>query len=76
MQLMPIERIPDWEQRIARHDACWHGEIIDRPVVMMTPLGRTPNIPTEPEIVARPARRLADTEYHGGKLAAAMNTEY
>ncbi|MGI6543804.1 MAG: hypothetical protein ACOX44_12230 [Limnochordia bacterium] len=33
MTLMPIEHIPDWEQRIARLDACWNREIIDRPVV-------------------------------------------
>lgn len=33
--LMPIEQIPDWEQRIARHDAFWQCEIIDRPVVVL-----------------------------------------
>ncbi|MDD3926393.1 MAG: hypothetical protein PHT33_07030 [bacterium] len=31
--MMPIERIPDWEKRLARMDAFWEGEIIDRPVV-------------------------------------------
>jgi hypothetical protein len=30
--IMPIDNIPDWEQRIARQDAFWHGETIDRPV--------------------------------------------
>ena len=31
--VMPIEHIADWEQRLARQDAFWAGEIIDRPVV-------------------------------------------
>ncbi len=35
MGLMPIETIPDWEKRLARQDAFWDREIIDRPVVVM-----------------------------------------
>ena len=30
--LMPIERYPDWERRLARQDAFWAGAVIDRPV--------------------------------------------
>ena len=33
MSLMPIEHVPDWEKRLARQDAFWAGQIIDRPVV-------------------------------------------
>ena len=31
--IMPIEAIPDWEERLARQDAFWDKAIIDRPVV-------------------------------------------
>lgn len=30
--MMPINNIPDWEQRIKRQDAFWYCQIIDRPV--------------------------------------------
>lgn len=33
--MMPIEQIPDWEKRIARHDAFWSREVIDRPPVLL-----------------------------------------
>jgi len=33
---MPIADIPDWKERIARHDAFWRREIIDRPVICIT----------------------------------------
>ena len=31
MDVMGIDGIDDWEQRIARQDAFWEGESIDRP---------------------------------------------
>ena len=34
--IMPIAHIPDWEQRLARQDAFWECEILDRPVVLIT----------------------------------------
>ncbi len=34
--IMPIDTIDDWDKRIARHDACFKGEIIDRPVVCIS----------------------------------------
>lgn len=34
--IMPIEKIQDWEMRIKRQDAFWNGEIIDRPVVIIS----------------------------------------
>lgn len=33
--MMPIDNIPDWEKRIARQDAFWDMQVIDRPVVQM-----------------------------------------
>ncbi|NLN19429.1 MAG: hypothetical protein GX162_09175 [Firmicutes bacterium] len=78
MHLMPIEYIPDWERRIARHDACWHGEIIDRPVVMMTLRRPNPDYPRPtPKSWPSLRDRWLDTEYQvTARLAAVMNTEY
>lgn len=30
---MPLETVPDWEQRLARQDAFWRREVLDRPPV-------------------------------------------
>ncbi len=74
---MPIESIPDWEMRIARHDACWEGEIIDRPVVWVVldklhpeylPTRRTYGSQRERWLDAQGAAEIA--------LANAMNHEY
>lgn len=35
MNIIPIERITDWEKRLDRQDAFWEREIIDRPVICM-----------------------------------------
>lgn len=43
--IMPIENIPDWEKRLARHDAFWDCEIIDRPVVFMQVSKKKPVMP-------------------------------
>lgn len=45
MSLMPIERIPDWEQRIARQDAFWQREILDRPVAIIPCGNPRPAVP-------------------------------
>ncbi|HPN84766.1 MAG TPA: hypothetical protein PK821_05455 [Victivallales bacterium] len=34
--LMPIDKISDWEERIKRHDAFWNCAIIDRPLVCIS----------------------------------------
>lgn len=34
--MMPIDAISDWETRIARQDAFWQRQILDRPVVCIT----------------------------------------
>lgn len=33
--LMGFDWIPDWDKRLARQDAFWHGAIIDRPVISL-----------------------------------------
>lgn len=75
---MPIEHVPDWEMRIARHDAFWNCDIIDRPLVYMT-------LPKEKPVAAYPAPktyasvrdRWMDGEYLAECTAAGvMNTEY
>lgn len=33
---MPLEAIPDWEERLARQDAFWERAVLDRPLVTMT----------------------------------------
>jgi hypothetical protein len=78
MSLMPIEHIPDWEQRIKRHDACWRCEVIDRPVVCIYLHRPNPDFPW-PSRKAWPTLRdrWLDTEYHiEAAVAAVMNTAY
>lgn len=76
--MMPINHIPDWEKRLARQDAFWSCEIMDRPVVLMT-------LPKPNAEHPRPKRkeyatlrdRWMDTEYVVEcALANVMNTEY
>ena len=75
---MGIEFLPDWERRLARQDAFWSREILDRPVVMMA-------CPKQPSAHARPPERAhaslrgrwMDGEYHASRaLASVMGTEY
>ncbi len=78
MDLMPIDHIDDWEQRIARQDAFWNCEIIDRPVVLVT-LGKENPAYPRPSPKGWPSfrARWMDTEYIAeSALANAMNTEY
>lgn len=76
--IMPVESIPDWEMRIARQDACWEREIIDRPVVAIT-------VPKNPPECALPAERsypslrdqwLDTDRVVESAVAAVRNTEY
>lgn len=76
--LMPIDAIPDWEQRLARHNAFWEREIIGRPPVYMTIEKPNASYP-------RPAAKSyasvrdwwMDFEYRADcMLAEVMNTEY
>ncbi len=78
MDVMPIERIPDWEKRLERQDAFWHNEVLDRPVVHIT-------LPQENEDYPFPEEKdwgslrekWFDTEYVAEQaLAGAMNTRH
>ncbi|MBS3762355.1 MAG: hypothetical protein KGZ25_03515 [Planctomycetes bacterium] len=78
MNLMPIERIPDWEKRIERQDAFWEMEIIDRPVANITIGEENTDFPHPPQKDWDCLRdRWWDTEYMAeSKLANVMNTVF
>ncbi len=60
---MPLENIPDWEQRLARQDAFWQREILDRPVVVMAAPKENPEHPWPAEKTYDSHRdRWMDTE--------------
>lgn len=73
---MPIENIDDWEMRIARQDAFWYGEIIDRPVVNMAiSRGTLPEV--EEKKYASLRERWFDAEYQAEQaLRYFNNTEF
>jgi len=75
---MPIEHIPDWEQRLARVDAFWANEIIDRPVVLMHLPQPNPAYPwPTPKSWSNVRERWMDAQYIAEcALAGAMNTNY
>jgi len=76
--IMPIERIADWEQRLARQDAFWECEIIDRPPVTMTLWEPNPDYPQPAaKTWASHRERWMDTEYVAeSALFGTMNTAY
>ncbi|MHB0997944.1 MAG: hypothetical protein ACYC27_01755 [Armatimonadota bacterium] len=78
LDLMPIEHIPDWEMRLARQDAFWNCEIIDRPVVYMTLPKEKPDYPYPAAKTHSTIReRWMDGEYLAEWTAAGvMNTHY
>jgi hypothetical protein len=75
---MPIEHLPDWEMRLARQDAFWQREIIDRPVVYISFLKPEPVCPMpEPRCYPTQRERWMDAEYLAQcALASVMNTAY
>lgn len=78
MNLMPIENISDWEERLARQDAFWHREILDRPVVSMSIPRKEARHPYPPKKQwSQPRERWLDSEYIAELAAARVaNTEY
>lgn len=76
--LMPIESIPDWEQRLARVDAFWDRAILDRPVICIYAPKANPVYPRPPKkTYASHRERWMDVEYVADcALAGAMNREY
>jgi hypothetical protein len=77
-ELMPIEFIEDWEQRIERQDAFWHNEIIDRPVVNMQFPCPNAEFPAPAEKTFDSHReRWFDAEYFAKQaLYGTMNTQF
>lgn len=77
-ELMPIEFIEDWEQRIERHDAFWHNEIIDRPIVNMQFPCPNADFPAPAEKnFANHRERWFDAEYVAeDALHEIMNTKF
>ena len=77
MALMPIEHIDDWEQRLARQDAFWRCEIIDRPVVSCGVNKTNPDYPAPPQKEWPTQRdRWMDTEHLvQTAVANVMNTD-
>jgi hypothetical protein len=75
---MPIEQLPDWEQRLARQDAFWQCEIIDRPVVNMWLAKPNPEYPWPAEKNWPTIKdRWMDTEYFTAcAVAGVMNTDF
>lgn len=76
--IMPLDGIPDWEMRLARQDAFWQREVLDRPVVCFTLPRPNPDYPgPKPKTWASLRDRWMDTEYAAASaLAGVMNTEY
>jgi hypothetical protein len=76
--LIPIEHIEDWEKRIARQDAFWSREIIDRPVVVASVRSPNQNYPAPASKVWKSDReRWMDSQYIAElALHYAMNTEF
>ncbi len=75
--IMGLEQIPDWEQRLARQDAFWQREIIDRPVVHMTIPKQPPARPYPRSRHASARDRWLDPGYCAEHaLATVMNTDY
>ncbi len=74
---MPIERIPDWEQRLDRQDAFWRCDIIDRPVVCITFPKREPEYMPPASDHATLRDRWMDADYNAElALVTALNTEF
>jgi hypothetical protein len=74
---MPIERIPDWEQRLARQDAFWACEIVDRPVCCIMLPKETPEAAYPKSDHATVRDRWLDAGYQAEiALATCLNTEY
>jgi gamma-glutamylcyclotransferase (GGCT)/AIG2-like uncharacterized protein YtfP len=77
-EIMPIDYLDDWEQRLDRQDAFWNCEIIDRPVAhIIVPRENSDYpYPKEPHYLSV-RERWFDAEYVARKaLATIMNQEY
>ena len=72
MDVMGIDGIDDWEQRIARQDAFWEGEIIDRPCVNLVFNKKDPASLMPKKDHASHAERWQDVEFQAERVLAAV----
>jgi len=76
-QVMPIEGIEDWERRLARQDAFWHREVLDRPPVHITVPKEKPMAPYPVSAHGSICERWFDAGYLAeAARAEVLNTEY
>jgi len=61
--MMPIEYLPDWDVRLARQDAFWSRQVIDRPVCCITLPRSNPDYPHPGSRHATLRDRWVDAEY-------------
>jgi hypothetical protein len=74
---MPVEGIPDWEQRLERQDAFWSCEIIDRPVCCIALPKTPPATPYPKSDHTTLGDRWLDVDYQAElALATCRNTVY
>ncbi len=66
MPIMAIEHVANWEKRLARQDAFWQREILERPVVWISVPKKTPVVPWPKE---RTSASLRDWWMDGERLA-------
>ena len=78
MAIMPLDHIDDFEMRLARQDAFWHREILDRPVVNMSCPREQVEYPAPQEKQYASLRdRWFDAEYQAERmLYLVKHTEY
>ncbi len=76
--IMPIDRIDDWDQRLARQDAFWDCAILDRPVVCISLPKEVPECaPPAAKDYATLRDRWLDTErVVECARASVLNTEF
>ena len=78
MPIMPIEHIPDYEKRLARQEAFWHNEILDRPMVWIT-VPKTKNVVPWPKDNTYPRHRdrwMDSQRIAELAVARALNTDW
>jgi hypothetical protein len=78
MEIMPIEYLDDWETRLQRQDAFWHGEVIGRPVThIQIARGNSAFPRPEPRQYQNHRDRWRDFEFRAQReLHKVMNSEY
>lgn len=78
MNVMPLERIPDYEMRIKRQDAFWDREILDRPAVcIMAPKPAEQQVPWPKKSFKTIRDRWMDAEaFADWVIACVHNQDY